>query len=106
MTDLLITILLNSCVIFGVYASFKYDYNMVDDRIEDVQLFGKLAYWMDGFLPEMIRKPFYGCPPCMATVWTPIVWFLFLGLSFDPMYFIAWIGTSGLNWLIVHNLEV
>lgn len=106
MIDLIYTILITCAVTFGVYAAFRYEYNLIDNRIENAQIFGVIACHLDGFLPEIIRKPIYGCPPCMATVWTPIVWFVFLGLPFDLMVFAAWLGVAGINWLIVKNLEV
>lgn len=106
MINFLVIIGVTIPAIFGVYAAFRYKYNLVDKRLEDVMILGRVAYWLDGFLPEIIRKPLYGCPPCMSTVWTPIMWFVIFQFPFDIKIIAAWLVVSGINWLIVHNLEV
>jgi len=98
--DLLLLIILTSLFIWGVYASFYYRYNAIDDKAEDQMIFGDIAFWLDKKLPLKIIKPLYGCPACMSTVWTPIVWFVFLGLDFDREIFVVWVVVAGLNYLI------
>lgn len=113
MIDKLITLLIellsipiSSAVCLGVHVSFQYKWSIIDNDFEWSMIFGRLARTLDQLLPEFITKPFYKCPPCMSTVWTPIVWFYFLNLPFDPMFFAAWIGTAGINNLISSNLEL
>lgn len=106
MINMLIIIAVTIPAIFGVYAAFRYNYNLIDNRLEDVMILGHLAYWLDGFLPELIRKPIYGCPPCMSTVWTPFMWFVIFQFPFDIKIIAAWLVVAGINWLIVKNLKV
>jgi hypothetical protein len=100
-------IFINSIVVFGIYAAFRYEWNYIDQKYDSKMIFGGIAKFLDDHkLPEFFKKPLYGCPVCMPTLYTPMVWFLFLSLPFDMTYFIVWIGTAGINWLIVKNLEV
>lgn len=98
--DLLTIIILNSLFIWGAYVAFQYEYSAVDQKVTDANVLGYVAYWLDGFISDFWRKPLYGCPACMSTVWTPIVLSLIFQLEFSFDYFIAWIGTAGLNYLI------
>jgi len=106
MIDLLLTIIINSAVCIGIHAAFQYKFDLVENKFEFKMILGGFAYWMDRNLPEFFQKPIYSCPACMATLYSPLVWFYFLGLPFDPMYFAAWIGTAGVNWFVAQNYNV
>jgi hypothetical protein len=101
--------LANALLIFGINKATYFEYCHPDDRKYDfcdangIDKDSKMVlYWMRKISIETIgeywSKPLFICPPCMASVWGTIVWFMAGGsLVLWPFYILS---LSGLVTLI------
>lgn len=85
-------LLLVGCLIcIGIWNAFKPD-----------MILGCLGRIWDKRLPEMLQKPLYSCPPCMASIYGSALWILAGGdLTFWLPYVLA---LSGLNRIVSGKL--
>lgn len=90
--DALLLILASAAVIWGVHGVTRPGF-----------IFDWIADRLDKSLPDLITKPLYGCSVCMPTVYVPLV-ALLSGHFTIPIWLIAWLGTSGLNYIIMEFL--
>lgn len=67
---------------------------------------GMILYRVRLFLDKLtesariVRKPLYGCPPCMASVWGTVLWFAF-GHGIEWKWLLFVVAVSGLNYFII-----
>ena len=99
----------NALIIFGINKATYFEYCHPDDRLYDfcnkegidkdsLMVLYKLRLWSIKVVGEYWSKPLFICPPCMASVWGTVVWFLAGGsLYLWPFYVL---GLSGLVTLI------
>lgn len=86
--------------IIGLYVAFNWD-GMLLKPIADY-----LDIYLDNKYGKYLRKPLYGCPTCMSSIWS-IVYCLFLRVNLDwtillLILIVAGISTTistFLNWL-------
>lgn len=109
MITLLLIALLNAFVIIGFYLATQYetekDYYENTKRIKDKMILWFIGYYGDKYLPKLLRKPLYDCIPCMASIHSVYVYWLFmdwtlLNLYAYPIYILA---LSGITFFI-YNL--
>lgn len=99
--------LINSLIIWGVYASFKPD--MIFEKIDR-----KLRAWLYWKTRNIDRvdywlKPFYKCPICMPSVFGSITYFSFVSHNpfIWPVYVVSMVGFNYiLAQLISKQIEV
>ncbi len=63
-------------------------------------IFGGLRRWIIFALPIWITKPLFDCPPCMASTWGTLVWFL-TGGDVSWQWSLYVVALSGLCKLVV-----
>ena len=67
---------------------------------------GMILYRVRLFLDKLtesariVRKPLYGCPPCMASLWGSVIWFA-LGNSMEWRLVLFVNAVAGLNYIII-----
>jgi len=67
-------------------------------------LLEKVGTWSVKYFGSFWSNPITECPPCMASVWGILFYFLFVNAGFLilPFYLVA---LAGLNYLVMHNLD-
>ncbi len=67
-------------------------------------LLEKAGTWAVKILGEFWSKPVTECPPCMASVWGLLFYFIFVqgGVVLLPFYLLTLVG---LNYLLMHTLD-
>lgn len=99
--------LINSLIIWGVYASFKPD--MIFEKLD--RKLRAFLYWKTRNIDRVDYwlKPFYKCPICMPSIWGSIGFFLFTPASITiwPFYIVSMVGFNYiLAQLISKKVEV
>ena len=91
MNDFLPRLLIASLVCFGIWNAFAPG-----------MILGWLGDVFERRLPEALQKPLYSCPPCLASIYGSIMWFLLGG---DTTLWIPFvIALSGFNRILASNL--
>lgn len=73
-------------VIIGVWTLFRKE-----------MLLGEIGEWCYKHLPQMLYKPFIGCPPCMASAHGTAIWFYLGGdWAMWPVFLLALCGVMKL----------
>lgn len=97
MTELLILLILNILVIFGVWTLTC-----------PTQLLGDLGKAMDTTLPRMVSKPLYMCIPCMGSIWGTLVFWLTQPFTLQSL--ITWpfycLALCGLGKLLTSVIQI
>lgn len=84
-------LLIGCLVCIGIWNAFKPG-----------MIFGWLGKIWDRRLPEVLQKPLYSCPPCLASIYGSALWILAGGdLTWWPVFVLA---LSGLNRLVSSKL--
>lgn len=91
MIDFLLRLIIASLVCFGVWNAFAPG-----------MIFGWLGDTFDKRLPAALQKPLYSCPPCLASVYGSIMWFLLGGDTTLWLPFV--LALSGFNRIVASNL--
>ena len=87
--DFYIRLALAALVIVGIWNAFAPD-----------MILGKVGNWLEKH--PWIGKPMGLCPPCMASIWGTMIWFVTGGEWQGIFVFV--LALSGLMKLIAHNL--
>ncbi len=91
MTDFLLRLLIGCLIIVGVWGAFAKG-----------ELLGWFGDRLERRFPEVVLKPIFLCPPCMASLWGSTVWFIFGG---DLIFWVPFVlALSGLNRIVAGNL--
>jgi len=91
MNDFLLRLIIAHLVCVGVWNAFG-----------NGQILGWLGDILDRRLPVPFQKPLYTCPPCLASTYGTIMWFLLGG---DVILWIPFIiALSGFNRIVASNL--
>jgi hypothetical protein len=91
MISLLSLLILNSLLCLGFYKAIQYECNQEGVIDEDSkQVFWRYSYYVLRHLPKFFRKPLGGCLTCMASVFSFVPYWMYMGMEFD----------SVLNWVI------
>ena len=91
MIDFLPRLLIASLVCFGIWNAFAPG-----------MIFGRLGDIFERRLPQALQKPLYSCPPCLASIYGSVMWFLLGG---DTTLWIPFvIALSGFNRIVAANL--
>ena len=115
--DILIQVfLVNSLFIFGIYAItgkdmifgfmqrwkvFKENKPEPYDPEVGISISGELIRYDDDIgkrRNDMIKKPLFNCPPCMASIWGT-AGFVYTGIGWE--YWIVWVlSLAGFNYIV------
>ena len=107
MIDLLILLLINSLVCFGFWNACLYE--RMPDKWNDlksivVENYNKGVLWFVEKLSKdkWFYKPLCGCLPCMASIHSAYVYWVFQPFTLQSLYVypVYIIALSGLNYLI------
>ena len=99
---------LNSLFIFGLHIITDYE---VDEQgnVSDKMALWWLRYKSVQTFGEWWSKPLILCPPCMASVWGTIFYFIFSLVFFGNVLIFVWpfyvISLSGLNYVVQRYIE-
>ena len=111
MIDLMLMGLFNAMVIFGVNKATFFEYCHPDDDAQfcdghGVDKDSKMVAWMLRYyslkwLGQFLSKPLFTCPPCMASIWGTLVYWLATPMSLNslavwPLYILMLSGLVAL----------
>jgi len=112
---MVLTFLINSLLIFGIYASTGH--GMICEFMQRLKVFrekepnepfdfvhsnGDVSpikeYDKGKHRNDMLKKPLFNCPPCMASIWGT-AGFIYIGIGWE--YWIVWVlSLAGFNYIV------
>jgi len=118
--SLILTFLINSLFIFGIYAITAKD--MIAGFVQRLKIFkekepnkpfdfvhsnGDISpikeYDIGKRRNDMIKKPLFNCPPCMASIWGT-AGFIYTGIGWE--YWVVWVlSLAGFNYIVNKLLD-